>query len=302
MPVILEDIATMLARHPLMLEHFRNIQSHGSPKISTPRQVIGEKLLYTFALASGNVRLVESEREFTESETRAIVKEMLSSPSYLWEVEKWNLAISTKLPRHEVSARQLPFGSAWFSFENEMVFAEGSSLSRVHCVLLHQLSAHLAILHFGYAHFPPDGEEKMAILGYKIPIGEGNTYPDTYSESDREGVGMVLAALSFIRSPHIDKEDRNLNRQERRMIGPHLLSKSNNSVNFITLRRHYAAKAKHEQNPTGRHYDNWRWTVGPHNRNQWYPSTQEHKMIWISPYLKGPEDKPLKPKIYKVSR
>jgi len=28
-------------------------------------------------------------------------------------------------------------------------------------------------------------------------------------------------------------------------------------------------------------------------RNQWYPSLSQHRQKWISPYVKGPEDKPL---------
>jgi hypothetical protein len=36
-----------------------------------------------------------------------------------------------------------------------------------------------------------------------------------------------------------------------------------------------------------------RFIVGGHWRNQWYPSGQIHRQIWISPYVKGPEDKPL---------
>lgn len=36
-----------------------------------------------------------------------------------------------------------------------------------------------------------------------------------------------------------------------------------------------------------------RFIVGGHWRNQWYPSGQVHRQIWISPYVKGPDDKPL---------
>lgn len=36
-----------------------------------------------------------------------------------------------------------------------------------------------------------------------------------------------------------------------------------------------------------------RFIVGGHWRNQWYPSQRVHRQIWISPYVKGPEDKPL---------
>lgn len=37
-----------------------------------------------------------------------------------------------------------------------------------------------------------------------------------------------------------------------------------------------------------------RWVVSGHWRQQWYPSTQENRPIFISPYVKGPDDKPLK--------
>lgn len=36
-----------------------------------------------------------------------------------------------------------------------------------------------------------------------------------------------------------------------------------------------------------------RWIVNGHWRNQWYPSLNTHRQVWISPYVKGPEDKPL---------
>lgn len=36
-----------------------------------------------------------------------------------------------------------------------------------------------------------------------------------------------------------------------------------------------------------------RWLVSGHWRNQWFPSLQMHRQIWISPFVKGPPDKPL---------
>ncbi|GAQ65310.1 hypothetical protein SsS58_05719 [Streptomyces scabiei] len=29
-----------------------------------------------------------------------------------------------------------------------------------------------------------------------------------------------------------------------------------------------------------------------HNVRQWYPSAQEHRLIWRGPYIKGPTDVP----------
>lgn len=36
-----------------------------------------------------------------------------------------------------------------------------------------------------------------------------------------------------------------------------------------------------------------RWIVSGHWRNQWMPSRGRHRLQWIAPYTKGPEDKPL---------
>jgi len=38
-----------------------------------------------------------------------------------------------------------------------------------------------------------------------------------------------------------------------------------------------------------------RWLVRGHWRQQWCPAAREHRPIWITPYVKGPEMKPLKP-------
>lgn len=60
-------------------------------------------------------------------------------------------------------------------------------------------------------------------------------------------------------------------------------------VTVITLRRPHGS-------PSGDHRDvEWshRWLVAGHWRNQYYPSIKAHRQIWISPYIKGPEDMPL---------
>jgi hypothetical protein len=60
-------------------------------------------------------------------------------------------------------------------------------------------------------------------------------------------------------------------------------------VTVITLRR-----ITTEQNVNETHVE-WtrRWLVRGFWRNQWYPSEQVHRAIWISPFIKGPADKPL---------
>ena len=65
----------------------------------------------------------------------------------------------------------------------------------------------------------------------------------------------------------------------------------NDAIQEVMLRR---LKRKETRDELGIEYK-YQWTVAGHIRSQWYPSTQEHKMIYIEPYLKGPEDAPMMP-------
>jgi hypothetical protein len=61
-------------------------------------------------------------------------------------------------------------------------------------------------------------------------------------------------------------------------------------VVVVRLRRPNAAPRGEE---VGKPQWSHRWLVSGHWRNQWYPSLGMHRQIWISPFVKGPEDKPL---------
>lgn len=45
-----------------------------------------------------------------------------------------------------------------------------------------------------------------------------------------------------------------------------------------------------------------RWAVRGHWRNHWFSSTQEHRLLWIDPHLKGPEGAPFKETVRAVVR
>ncbi|MDE2103062.1 MAG: hypothetical protein KGL39_37805 [Patescibacteria group bacterium] len=84
-------------------------------------------------------------------------------------------------------------------------------------------------------------------------------------------------------------------------------------IQMIELRRRTSAPhAADEQtnmelaplmDSTGSRYDH-RWLVSGHWRNQWYPSFNGHRQIWIQPYVKGPEEMPLEPqrRVFSVTR
>lgn len=64
------------------------------------------------------------------------------------------------------------------------------------------------------------------------------------------------------------------------------------SISVISLRkREYVREGQSSHSDVDWQY---RWVVSGHWRNQFYPSLQCHKPIWIDPFMKGPDDKPLK--------
>ena len=88
-------------------------------------------------------------------------------------------------------------------------------------------------------------------------------------------------------------------------------------IQTIYLRRQYIKSDEHsesiptehlQQNANGNHREvewNWQWLTRAHWREQWYASEGVHKKIFIAPFWKGPENKPIKPpgdKIFKVVR
>ena len=60
-------------------------------------------------------------------------------------------------------------------------------------------------------------------------------------------------------------------------------------VRVVRLRR---SESHRDTHPDGREWHH-RWVVRMHKVRQWYPSLDQHKVIYRGPYIKGPDDKPL---------
>ena len=64
-------------------------------------------------------------------------------------------------------------------------------------------------------------------------------------------------------------------------------------VRVVTLRRvQTSPDTAHDAGDLRWHH---RWVVQMHKRRQWYPSLGVHKIIFVGPYIKGPDGLPLKP-------
>ncbi len=110
--------------------------------------------------------------------------------------------------------------------------------------------------------------------------------------SKRWGLAVFAAAMLFLHQglavagppERVDRHARK--RVERAGWRPEPV------VRVIRLRRvHTTPHDQHEPEDVA-----WacRWVVRGHWRQQWFPSVQAHRPLWIAPHVKGPEDKPMK--------
>lgn len=99
----------------------------------------------------------------------------------------------------------------------------------------------------------------------------------------------LLAAWHFMNSPLVEVDRNVWSRQVRRAA--ERKQRELPPVGIVRLRR----RESHRQAGTDQHVEwNSRWLVRGHWRDQWFPSAGEHKTIFIAPYVKGPEEKPIK--------
>lgn len=100
---------------------------------------------------------------------------------------------------------------------------------------------------------------------------------------------LFAAMLSFIQQRILTMSRLSASRATRRRTAS--AREAEPIINIIKLRRIVHHPHKGEGVPV-----EWgcQWVVRGHWRDQWYPSMRRNQPIWIAPYIKGPEDKPLR--------
>jgi hypothetical protein len=146
----------------------------------------------------------------------------------------------------------------------------------------------------------------------EVPNVPSNITGILYPTDERKGLLVPLNADSgarwfidalclFMESKISRKTSFQPNRQMRKQIKETEINLDENlNVNVIEL-RHFEKHSTTGTTGEGRTYD-FQWLVSGHIRNQYYPSTKEHELIWVEPYIKGPEGKPFKEAVRYVKR
>ena len=132
-------------------------------------------------------------------------------------------------------------------------------------------------------------------------LGDVLSRPAMTDRDTNDKAGMELRRLlarllptfcGFIAQHVLQSTPRPVDRAARRRV-MHSQPEREPVVNVIELRRrspHATSAAQESMDVEWSH----QWLVRGHWRRQWYPKREMHQMIYITPYVKGPEDKPLK--------
>jgi len=265
-----------------------------------------ERAQVVWALAHGMYDLSEMtwDKKFTDDEIRCVLIFRLQAAAvYLWKDEIHKLTDSMPVPRHVVSRNLLPHPMMFFSFQRASPLkAPGFENRQTNWVLLSDEGEAVSV----YSDIMPlqEGPIRASDGGVEISGGHikyGDIFPDSFGEEHQGAVRQNLAWLAFVNSPYVNSKHVPVERHMRRRVQRNGFTGTLPEVSVITLRRELVSKRAKPVESDGPTRTN-RWWVSGHIRAQWYPSLKAHKLIWVAPYLKGPEGKPIKERVYQVVR
>jgi len=235
-------------------------------------------------------------------------------------------AASQRLPEYTFTAESFPCPIGFVWLQEPICLYEGPRFSRR--VLLHAFQWYLnnqvedgqgriPIMLDGYL---VDPDRPKGVPTFHVTINLGWTLDEHYGEqaneseqlSKHEGspghaelsvvmgpvfVRFVASCLSFMEQRITIPVSRPVSRATRRRLQRKQTTFQPSAVvQVVELRRrerpHQEQSDQDDRGPPEWHVQ---WLVAGHWRRHWYPREKAHKPRYIAPYVKGPQDKPLKP-------
>jgi len=291
-------MALRIERNPLWKQYLAHINRPEKQINVQPWHALGERLQAGWMVLhaiypENNITLTGLQRGSSGQNLIALAQIILSSTPYLWSDKMEKLADAAPLPKHVVSRGVMPHASMFWSRETAYVSELGDN--NWICVF-YTMSGIVIVGDLSQ----PNGAGMELTSGY-VPLGR--TWPTDYEGPGKDDVARVLKRCAFLNSPYIDQEQHRLVRHHRRQMERAGMDRKEieDTIHVVKL-RHRVVAGEHKQTPHEAAEWKHKWWVSGHYRAQWYPSEEAHRVIWIAPYLKGPEDAPLLEKIYSVER
>ena len=170
-------------------------------------------------------------------------------------------------------------------FPHAIDYDQTTNTPKAPCRVLVWVSDGIELWAFGISHRADFPEARSNVWAIEIITGmrlDGDIFdPDQAIDVVRQHQSFWRLAQQVLAAPQGLSRARR--REEKRQ------GSTRKSVTVLRLRR------VEQKEPTESVNVEWsrRWIVRGHWRNQWYPSLDVHRQIWISPFVKGPDEKPL---------
>jgi hypothetical protein len=246
----------------------------------------------------------------------ALAEQTRNAPAYLFTKAAVDLVNDIPIDEKcQLTRSLLPFPFMFCVHEKpySVAYVDNQRLAIAGC-LIQALRSGLLLHHFG---FVPDGwnggfQEGLSITRSNIPWGK--TVGQAHREREVEGdvghpadhyfnVDQIIPWLVFINQGLLVEQpvETPPSDYRQRILPPApSLPESHHKVCFVDLRKFAYAKREGAGGDGTPMDTDFRWWVSGHIRNQWYPKAEEHRPIFITPYLKGPEEAPIKPRAFRV--
>lgn len=150
----------------------------------------------------------------------------------------------------------------------------------------------------GWGHHVDDSY-LTPIVWLRIPAGqrldEACDYEtEAYKQAATACLRFVVAAGMFMRQKLAAAESTQVHRHARKRLQARGWTRGA-VIDVIRLRARETGIRVPSHAPDDRQY-HFQWLVRSHVRQQWYPSLNRHLPVLLGPYVKGPIDKPFKPR------
>ncbi len=294
-------LTARVSASPLVQRYAQKQQSKRTT-IETPADALGEREVWALIMQAHPEIFCGGGFDAPSLEERRLVDNALSQVGnlamraevFLWANETFDVASAMTLPETRFGVDTVPYPLMWWTFRDSPNTSDDGALQSI---LIQRVSDGLmvyAIIDTTFGQGPPrPGQFRLVFDSAK----DGELIRDSPSM-----IGTTLKMIAFLNSKYIDASPQRLLRAERRAMGrAKRCEDADATVRVVLLRQPAGAPSDSAEVKSGR---NWklRWWVRGHIRAQWCPSTKSHRLIWIAPHLKGPEDKPIAQRIYKVAR